>query len=138
MWFRCTLVCSWFSVAIASFLLVLRGFVLHDQTFPLRIFSADNIDSYQCCHLGPRQSHYNCSRGDLVREHRNVILEWVLPFSFFRFQLTISGMSIYLGSTQVSAPFYSSRQHMMPRSRSMNMSFAGPSCVESCCTRMCH
>ena len=43
-WFRCTLVCSWFSVAIASFLLVLRGFVLHDQTFPSRIFSADDID----------------------------------------------------------------------------------------------
>ena len=42
-WFRCTLVCSWFSVAIASFLLVLRRFVLHDQTFPSGMFSANSI-----------------------------------------------------------------------------------------------
>ena len=51
--------------------------------------------------------------GGLVRERRILILEWVSPlFSFFLFffrsQLTVSGICIYLGSAQVSAPFYSS------------------------------
>jgi hypothetical protein len=32
-WFRCTLAASWFSVAIASFLLALRGEVIHGRTF---------------------------------------------------------------------------------------------------------
>jgi hypothetical protein len=44
-WLRATLVTSWFSVAIASFLLVLRRYVIHIQTFPPRILSAaDGID----------------------------------------------------------------------------------------------
>jgi hypothetical protein len=32
-WFRCILAASWFSVAVASFLLALRGQVIHGRTF---------------------------------------------------------------------------------------------------------
>ena len=32
-WFRCILAASWFSVAVASFLLALRGQVIHGRAF---------------------------------------------------------------------------------------------------------
>jgi hypothetical protein len=37
LWFRCILATSWFSVAIASFLLALRGQVIRSHTFPAEI-----------------------------------------------------------------------------------------------------
>ena len=36
-WFRCNLAASWFSVAIASFLLALRGQVIHGPAFPAEV-----------------------------------------------------------------------------------------------------
>ena len=36
-WFRCILASSWFAVSIASFLLALRGRVIHNHTLPTEI-----------------------------------------------------------------------------------------------------
>jgi len=47
-WFRCILAASWFSVAIASFLLALRGQVIHGRAFPrggCRLTLHQNLES---------------------------------------------------------------------------------------------
>ena len=47
-WFRCILAASWFSVAVASFLLALRGQVIHGRDFSrggCRLTPHQNLES---------------------------------------------------------------------------------------------